>query len=181
MFSAKTFRELPWIKHFGLWWMGGVLRGSGRGHPLFPAMAGWEMQGRMFCHNSGMGGVLRGCWRSHPLLSACLFVKCHSTFCILGVIAVGEVALHVVHPGWRMSSISAVAGEAAHCTQRSLFERCNGLTILDFGGWVGFSAVADDATHVSPLWQVGKCHRGCFAIILGWVGFRGSGRFPSLR
>ena len=30
-------------------------------------------------------------------------------------IAVGEVALHVVHPGWRMGGISAVADEAAHC------------------------------------------------------------------
>ena len=70
-----------------------------------------------------------------------------------------------------MGNISAVANEAAHCYMRKLFERCHGLTILNFGGWVGFSAVADDATHVSPLWQVGKCHRGCFAIILGWVAF----------
>ena len=64
-------------------------------------------------------------------------MKCHSTFCILGVIVVGEVALHVVHPGWRMSSISAVADEAAHCSRRFLFERCHGLTILDFGGGSG--------------------------------------------
>ena len=76
-----------------------------------------------------------------------------------------------MHPGWRMGSSSAVADEAAHCTRRSLFERCHGLTILNFGGWVVFSAVADEATHCSPLWRVGKCHSGCFAIILGWVGF----------
>ena len=69
----------------------------------------------------------------------CLFVKCHSTFSIIGVIAVGEVALHVVHPGWRMSSISAVADEAAHCSQRRLFERCHGLTTFSFGRWVASS------------------------------------------
>ena len=33
-------------------------------------------------------------------------------------IAVGEVALHFVHPGWRMGGISAVADEAAHCSLR---------------------------------------------------------------
>ena len=55
------------------------LRGSGRGNPFFPAMAGWEMP-----------------W-------------------------VG---------------ISAVADEAAHCYMRKLFERCHGLAILNFSGWV---------------------------------------------
>ncbi len=73
-------------------------------------------------------------------------------------IVVGEVASHFVHPGWRMGGISAVADEAAHCYMRKLFERCHGLTILNFGGLVGFSAGADEAILFTPLWQVGKWH-----------------------
>ena len=75
-----------------------------------------------------------------------------------------------------ISVISAVADEAAHCYMRKLFERCHGLAILNFGGWVGvFSAVVDEAIHFSPLWQVVTWHSPCLAYGMG--GFlRGCGR-----
>ena len=85
------------------------------------------------CSVGGISAVADEATHSYP---HCFFVKCHSTFSTLGVIAVGEVALNVVHPGWRMGSISAVADEAAHCSQRRLCERCHGLTMFYFGGWV---------------------------------------------
>ena len=81
----------------------------------------------------GISAVADEATHSYP---HCFFVKCHSTFSTLRVIVVGEVALNVVHPGWRMGSISAVADEAAHCSLRKLCERCHGLAILNFGGWV---------------------------------------------
>ena len=86
----------------------------------------------------------------------CLFVKCHSTLCTLGVIAVGGVALHVVHPGWRMGGIGLGRPLLIHY-MRKLFERCHGL-INHFDLWRmgGISAVADEAAH-DPRCLVGNC------------------------
>ena len=61
-----------------------------------------------------------------------------------------------------------LAGEAARSSPRKLFERCHGLAILYFGGWVGSTAVADEAIHFSPLLQVVKWHQSCFTIWDGW-------------
>ena len=51
------------------------------------------------------GWHLRGSGRGRPFL-----IKYMLKF----LTTVGEVALHFVHPGWRMGGISAVADEAAH-------------------------------------------------------------------
>ena len=64
--------------------MGGVFRGRGRGHPFFPAMAGCEMPLIIF-DNMGRVGFSEVADEATHCYPHCLFVKCHYTFCTLGV------------------------------------------------------------------------------------------------
>ena len=72
-----------------------------------------------------------------------------------------------------ISGISAVADEAAHWYVRKLFERCHGLSIFTFGGWVPsprlrtrpfifprYGRLGNGINHVFP-YGMGGVLRGC--------------------
>ena len=66
-------------------------------------------------------------------------------------IAVGEVALHFVHPGWRMGGISAVADEAAHFSPLSLVGKISGSGLADMRAAAWLTSINDCGVHFGLL------------------------------